>query len=209
MRRYEYTTSSAVNGLPSWKVTPRRRWKVQRALVGTDVPRLGQRGPHLEVGVGFDQTCRRRSRGLRTRSTRWSCAGRVGRVHRRSRRSDCPTTHRRGRPVRRLSSAVRTDKRVAAATSATSRLIAITPNASTRWPRCLKRRAGQRGDGPACTLGYSTRIQRLMPGEGVYIVRFIRGLAAGPPRHCRRPRTRGSRSCARQRQGSRCAGRRL
>ena len=29
MRRYEYTTSSAVNGLPSWKVTPDRRWKVQ------------------------------------------------------------------------------------------------------------------------------------------------------------------------------------
>ena len=55
MRRYEYTTSSAVNGLPSWKVTPGRRWKVQRELIGADVPRLGERRLHLEVGVGLDE----------------------------------------------------------------------------------------------------------------------------------------------------------
>ena len=81
-----------------------------RELVGADVPRLGQCGPHLEVRRRVRRACRRRSRAPRTRSRRWSCAGRAGRVRRRSRRSDCPTTHRRGRPVRRLSRRIGTDK---------------------------------------------------------------------------------------------------
>jgi hypothetical protein len=55
MRRYEYTTSFAENGLPSWNVTPVRRWKVQVSWSSLMSQDLASARAHLEVFVRLDE----------------------------------------------------------------------------------------------------------------------------------------------------------